>query len=200
MPQLSAGFPLAIGSLEVNKNRATYSRHLAGLRSSIKVPFRCFSHGRLRKSPRGKATVTAPFRGSSTNSGVWFRKRVDREIDPRRELVEELVQEHRALANLTTEDFAECFLSNDLESEEVTSRKGLEGVRTAYFHEVFSRAVHSFSGARVDTRVKCTRFKACSRLPQRDREPISRDCRAYPSKPTKRVLHSITVFPDEVRR
>ncbi|MDZ4766591.1 MAG: hypothetical protein SGI73_18800 [Chloroflexota bacterium] len=67
---------------------------------------------------------------------TWFLSRRDREIDPLRELVEELVDELRALPQLDLSDvaFERRFIHD---SERITDRTGVEGEKTQYWLEIF---------------------------------------------------------------
>jgi hypothetical protein len=67
---------------------------------------------------------------------TWFLSRREREIDPYRELREELVEELGAIPTLMREDvrFTRRYLHD---GERVTDRRGFEGRNTRYWLEVF---------------------------------------------------------------
>lgn len=66
----------------------------------------------------------------------WFEKRQDREIDPFREIYEELVEEAQVLPNLERDDLR-IFYRYSHEKEQSTQRSGVSGVLTHYFLEIF---------------------------------------------------------------
>ncbi|MBI5928512.1 MAG: hypothetical protein HY862_04345 [Chloroflexi bacterium] len=68
--------------------------------------------------------------------GVWFRKRKERELDPFREIREELVDESELLATLRPEDLRMDFVKM-LQDSKATMRQGMTGIFTHYFFEVF---------------------------------------------------------------
>ena len=68
--------------------------------------------------------------------GVWFRKRKERELDPFREIREELVDESSVLGTLRPEDLRMDFLKIVQDSKQ-TRRQGLTGIFTHYFFEIF---------------------------------------------------------------
>ncbi|MCQ3931060.1 MAG: hypothetical protein DPW16_11430 [Chloroflexi bacterium] len=68
--------------------------------------------------------------------GVWFRKRKERELDPFREILEELVDESGVLAALRPEDLRMDFVKIVQDSKQ-TMRQGKTGIFTHYFFEIF---------------------------------------------------------------
>jgi len=67
---------------------------------------------------------------------AWFRQRVGRETDPLRELQEELIAEHHVVSEWP--DMPPEITYRGMKSrEDPTGRKGLEGVLTRYYFEVF---------------------------------------------------------------
>ena len=66
----------------------------------------------------------------------WFYTRQGREIDPFREVYEELVDESQALFDLKRQDVKIRFL-NFREDSKQTLRKGMTGEFTQYFFEIF---------------------------------------------------------------
>lgn len=72
----------------------------------------------------------------------WFRKRKERELDPFREIREELVDETGVLATLRPDDLRMDFLRIARDSKE-TMRQGMTGIFTHYFFEIFEIRVKS---------------------------------------------------------
>lgn len=68
---------------------------------------------------------------------TWFRQRCEREVSPLRELKEELIEEHGALLRWPDNDVVFDYLGISLDRV-ATTRRGLEGVTTSYFFELFS--------------------------------------------------------------
>jgi SMODS-associated NUDIX domain len=66
----------------------------------------------------------------------WFMSRSYREIDPVRELVEELVEESRLLAALVAEEIAYRLLETR-EFWSPSQRRQAKGANTLYLHEIF---------------------------------------------------------------
>lgn len=67
----------------------------------------------------------------------WFARKEGRENDPLRELSEELIDEHRVLPAWSPGDASISYLRL-VELEQATTRKGLEGLFTRYFYEIFA--------------------------------------------------------------
>lgn len=72
----------------------------------------------------------------------WFYSRQDREMDPFREIYEELVLESEALFDLSRRDISMRF-DGVVEDRKQTIRKGLTGQFTHYFFDIFDVSFRS---------------------------------------------------------
>jgi hypothetical protein len=67
---------------------------------------------------------------------TWFGRREQRELNPFRELHEELVEEHCAVPRLVESDAIIKYLYT-VTNREPTTRRGLKGISTTYLLEIF---------------------------------------------------------------
>jgi hypothetical protein len=139
--------------LEVNKNRGNVLTPLGGALEFCEEARPFLADLKATFEKRYDLRMVLPVENLARFE-VWFRRRIERETDPVRELKEELIQEHAALEQWPEAGVAINYLGIVIDRG-ITTRRGLEGVPTTYFFEMFQVDFHKSITETIVRAVSC---------------------------------------------